>query len=111
MTTCAHCGTPMPIPTGRASRKRYCTTECRKTAWRHRHRDDQAHTDPDDVVPHRVPGVPAVATAFPDAVPTPGGQHHCPHCRQPLAIISVVIPADAALIRPPEVPQDHSQHR
>ena len=32
----------------------------------------------------------------------------CPHCRQPLAIISVVIPADAATVRPPEAP--HTAH-
>ena len=50
------------------------------------------------------PGVLAVPTAFPDDVPTHGGQHRCPHCRQPLAI--VVIPADAAIVRPPEAPPD-----
>ena len=99
MTTCAHCSTPMPTPAGRASRKRFCTTECRKAAWRQRHRND-AITDTD-----RVPdGVPAVPTAFPDDVPNHGGQHRCPHCRQPLAIVSVVIPADAAIVQPPEVP-------
>src|SRR5262249_6435563 len=53
-----------------------------------------------------VPAVLAVPTAFPDDVPTHGGQHRCPHCRQPLAIISVVIPADAAVVRPPEVPHN-----
>jgi hypothetical protein len=106
MITCAHCGTAIPTPTGRASRKRFCTTECRKAAWRERHRHDTL-TGADtgaDLVPHVVPGVLTVPTAFPDDVPNPGGQHRCPHCRQPLAIISVVIPADAAIVRPPEVP-------
>ena len=100
----------MPTPTGRASRKRFCTTECRKAAWRERHRND-GPTDTDiapgvvpGVVADVVPGVLAVPTAFPDDVPNHGGRHRCPHCRQPLAIISVVIPADAAIIRPPEVP-------
>jgi hypothetical protein len=97
--TCAHCGTAMPTPTGRASRKRFCNTACRKAAWRERHRDDNI-TDADVV-----PGILTVPTAFPDDVPHHGGQHRCPHCRQPLAIISVVIPAAAAIIRPPEVPQ------
>jgi hypothetical protein len=95
---CAHCGTAMPTPTGRAARKRYCSIECRKAAWRERHRD---------VVPVAVPNVPAVprvATAFPDDVPTPGGQHRCPHCRTPLAIISVIVPANAATVHIPEVP-------
>jgi hypothetical protein len=90
----------MPTPTGRASRKRFCNDDCRKAAWRERHRDN---TDRGDVVPLAVPAVSAVSTAFPDDVPTPGGQHRCPHCRQPLAIISVVIPADAAVVKPPEV--------
>jgi len=101
--TCAHCGTAMPTPTGRASRKRFCNTACRKAAWRERHRDDNITSA--DVVPHVVPAILAVPTAFPDDVPHHGGQHRCPHCRQPLAIISVVIPAAAAIIRPPEVPQ------
>jgi hypothetical protein len=103
MITCAHCGTAMPTPTGRASRKRFCNTECRKAAWRERHRGDNVHRA--DLVPNIVPGVVSVPTAFPDDVPNHGGQHRCPHCRQPLAIISVVIPADAAIVRPPEVPQ------
>jgi len=88
----------MPTPTGRAARKRFCGVDCRKAAWRDRHRHDTV-----PAVPLGVPGVPAVPTAFPDDVPTRGGQHRCPHCRQPLAIISVVIPADAAVINPPEV--------
>ena len=92
MIACAHCGTAMPTPTGQASRKRYCGVHCRKAAWRERHRHDPVH-----------PAVPAVPSAFPDDVPTPGGHHHCPNCRQPLAIISVVIPADAAIVNPPEV--------
>jgi len=93
----AQCGTAIHIPTGRASRKRYCTVACRKTAWRQRHRNDATRE-------HVVPlAVPAVATAVPDDVPTRGGHHRCPHRRQPLAIVSVVIPADAAHVKPPEV--------
>ena len=108
MTTCAHCGTAMPKPTGRAARKRYCGVDCRKAAWRERHHHDAVPTDVRrdghrDVVPLAVPGVPGVLTAFPDGVATPGGQHRCPNCRQPLAVISVLIPADAAVIKPPEV--------
>lgn len=101
MIACAQCGTAMPTPTGRASRKRYCTIACRKAAWRERHRNDAVR---DDIVPLAVPAVPTilgVATAVPDDVPTPGGHHRCPHCRQPLAIVSVVIPADAAEVKPP----------
>lgn len=108
MTTCAHCGTAMPTPTGRASRKRFCGVDCRKAAWRkrQRHHDHPGDTGNDarrDVVPLAVPTIPAVATAFPDDVPTPGGQHRCPHCQQPLAVISVLVPAAAAHVHTPEV--------
>ena len=101
MIACAHCGTAMPTPTGQASRKRYCGVHCRKAAWRERHRHDPVH--PAVPAVPAVPPVPPVPRAFPDDVPTPGGHHHCPNCRQPLAIISVVIPADAAIVNPPEV--------
>ena len=96
VTSCAHCAATMAIPTGRQARRRYCTDTCRKAAWRDRHRDDNIVTDlvTDTVV---------VPTAFRDDVATPGGQHRCPHCHQPLAIISVVIPAGAADITVPEV--------
>lgn len=100
MIACAHCGTAMPTLTGRAARKRFCSVDCRKAAWRERHHDDDVRAD---VVPHVVPDVAVVPTAFPDDAPTRGGRHRCPHCHQPLAIVSVVIPADAALVKPPEV--------
>jgi MYND finger len=100
VTACAHCGTAMPTPTGRASRRRYCTDACRKAAWTKRHRDA---LDDHDIVAAVVADPVVVATAFRDAVPTDGGQHRCPHCRQPLAVISVLVPAAAAHIRTPEV--------
>lgn len=95
MTACQQCGTVMPIPIGQAGRKRFCGVECRKKAWRQRHRDN--------TVPAVPPAVPGVVAAFPDEVPIPGGQHRCPHCRQPLAVISVLVPAAAAHVQPPEV--------
>jgi hypothetical protein len=67
---CAQCGIAMPTPTGRASRKRYCNVACRKAAWRERHRHD---TSNGDMVPHTVPDVLAVPTAFPDDVPSTAG--------------------------------------
>jgi hypothetical protein len=89
----------MPTPTGRASRRRYCTDACRKAAWTQRHRD---HPGDRDIVANVVADV-VVPTASRDAVPTPAGQHRCPHCRQPLAVISVVVPAAAAHITTPEL--------
>lgn len=95
---CARCASLMPAPTGRTARKRFCSDACRKAAWRDRHRDDVP-----DIVANVVPGV-AVPTPSRDDVATPGSQHRCPHCRQPLAIISVVIPAGAAVVPLPEPP-------
>jgi uncharacterized protein with PIN domain len=109
MTSCAHCGAPIPRPTGRQARRRYCDERCRKAAWRRRHHHDTvAHVVADivpvpDNVPNIVPDVVTVPTASRDAVPTPGGQHRCPHCRQPLAVISVIVPAAAAHVPTPEV--------
>jgi hypothetical protein len=100
LTSCAHCGTAMPLPTGRRARQRYCSELCRKAAWRDRHRDDPA---PSDIVSTTVPDLVAVPTAFRDAVANPGGQHRCPHCHMPLAIVSVIVPAAAAHIDTPEV--------
>jgi uncharacterized protein with PIN domain len=100
-TSCAHCGTAVPLPTGRQARKRYCTELCRKAAWRDRHRDTITARD---IVPNVVSDSVVVPTASRDDVATPGGQHRCPHCRQPLAIISVVIPANAAIVQLPEAP-------
>ena len=100
MTSCAHCGTTMPTPTGRRARKRYCSELCRKAAWRDRHRDDETTRD---IVPHDVPDPVGIPIASRDAVANPGGQHRCPHCHQPLAIISVIVPAAAAHVPTPEV--------
>jgi hypothetical protein len=91
----------MPAPAGRAARKRFCGDSCRKAAWRDRHRNDLVDDVP-HIVPNVVPGV-IVPTPSRDDTPSPGSQHRCPHCRQPLAVISVIIPAAAAHIPTPEV--------
>ena len=100
MTSCAHCGTAMPTPTGRTSRRRYCGDRCRRDAWLRRRYGTPPATD---IVVDDVPDSVLVATTTQDAVATPGGQHRCPHCRKPLAVISVIVPAAAAHIPTPEV--------
>lgn len=99
-TCCAQCGTGIPTPAGRASRRRFCSDACRKTAWRLHH--DPTVRRGRDVVAHVVPTPAVVATASRDDVANPGGHHRCPHCHAPLAIISVVIPEDAAVVHPPQ---------
>lgn len=100
MISCPQCGTTMPTPTGRQARKRYCTEACRKAAWRNRHRHDPAEPD---TVADTVLDVVVVSTPSRDEDPTRGGQHRCPHCRRPLVVISVLVPAAGAHIPTPEV--------
>jgi hypothetical protein len=92
----------MPAPTGRASRRRYCSDRCRRYAWLQR-RYGGGPQPATDIVADDVPNDDDVATTSSDAAATPGGQHRCPHCRQPLAVISVLVPAAAAHIPTPEV--------
>ncbi|MBO0841039.1 MAG: hypothetical protein J2O49_09495 [Sciscionella sp.] len=102
MTNCAHCGRPITI-TSRNPNRRYCSPRCRVADWHTR--NDRSHLvlpDEDDVandVPNEVPNdVPNQ-----NAVPAANGVQHCPHCREPLAVISVLVPAAAAHIPTPEV--------
>jgi endogenous inhibitor of DNA gyrase (YacG/DUF329 family) len=101
MTNCPQCHIAMPTPTGRSARRRYCSDACRKTAWEQRHRDTNTSAVHSDAADDH----PAVRVLWPapvaDDVATPDGQHRCPNCRKPLTIINVVIPADAAIVKPP----------
>src|SRR5437763_4744914 len=99
-TRCAHCGKTMPAPSGRASRRRYCGDRCRRDAWLNRRYGTRANAD---IVVDDAAEIVLIPTTTQDAVATPGGQHRCPHCRQPLAVISVIVPAAAAHIPTPEV--------
>jgi endogenous inhibitor of DNA gyrase (YacG/DUF329 family) len=125
MTSCAHCSRPITV-TSRNPNRRYCSPRCRVADWHARH--DRTHlagpgTLPNDVhddVPRNaaandvadlVPdtaktrasnGVPA-----PNGVPAANGDQRCPHCRQPLAVNSVLVPAAAAHIPTPEVIHMH----
>lgn len=104
MTTCALCTAPIPAPAdGRHARRRYCSDTCRKIAWKQRHQARPA--DPDVVtVTGDVTNTVTDATPIQDQVPTRGSQHRCPRCHQPLAVVSVIVPAAAATITPPEAP-------
>lgn len=129
MTSCAHCSRPITI-TSRNPNRRYCSPRCRVADWHARHDrthlavlDDVTNHVPDDVT-NDVPTTAAandVADLVPDtadtqasngfpalnAVPAANGDQRCPHCRQPLAVISVLVPAAAAHIPTPEVIHMH----
>ncbi|MBV8181247.1 MAG: hypothetical protein JO045_21090 [Mycobacterium sp.] len=104
MTTrdCAHCGTPITVTT-RNPNRRYCSPRCRVADWHARNR--RAHNDVANVA-NGVNGVPNIAAAiqpFDNAVRPVNGATRCPHCQHELAVIAVVIPADAAHVQTPEV--------
>lgn len=100
MTTanCLGCGTTITVTT-RNPNRRYCSPRCRKAAWQaHRRANHRVGDDVDDVVDVVHP-----RNGLPHAVPAANGVARCPHCRQELAVVAVVIPADAAHVQPREV--------
>lgn len=111
--SCVTCTAPITI-SRRNPNRRYCSPRCRVADWHRRH--DRPH--PDNAVPEHtnaVPNavanvVPTPATTYiaptngvPDTSNTANGEQRCPHCRQPIAIIAVLVPPTAAHVRTPEV--------
>ena len=104
MTTanCLGCGTTITVTT-RNPNRRYCSPRCRKAAWQARHRTNQSIGDnAANAVTHDIDDVLDVVHP-PHAVAAANGLARCPHCPQKLAVIAVVIPADAAHVQPQEV--------
>ena len=98
-TTCATCGTAITVTT-RNPNRRYCSPRCRAADWHARNRStgdgivDGSNDVRDGVQPRNT---------VPDTVQAANGVTQCPHCRHELAVIAVVIPADAAHVQTPEV--------
>lgn len=103
---CATCGTEITVTT-RNPNRRYCSPRCRKATWQARRRTN--HRIGDDVanaVTHAADDVLDVGeprNGLPRAVAAANGIARCPHCRQELAVIAVVIPAEGAHVQTPEV--------
>jgi hypothetical protein len=104
---CVSCGQPITITTRNPTR-RFCSPRCRVADWHTRH--DRTHLD--RAVPNAVPapdavpnGVASQANAVPtmNGVPAANGIQRCPNCHHELAVIAVVVPANAAHIPTPEV--------
>jgi hypothetical protein len=89
-STCVTCGNPIVV-TRRNPNRRFCTSRCRAANWHARRRGNGANDVHDTI--HDVP----------DGVRPANGVTRCPHCRHELAVIAVVIPADAAHVSTPEV--------
>ena len=95
--TCVTCGSPITVTT-RNPNRRFCSPRCRAADWHARNRSNDVVNGANDV---------ADAVRTPTPYPTPFGpptaSPQCPHCRHELAVIAVVIPADAAHVQTPEV--------
>jgi endogenous inhibitor of DNA gyrase (YacG/DUF329 family) len=74
IANCLGCGTTITVTT-RNTNRRYCSPRCRKAAWQARARRTNHRVGGEDVV---------------------GAGGAVPHCRQEIAPVAVVIPADAA---------------
>jgi endogenous inhibitor of DNA gyrase (YacG/DUF329 family) len=96
---CLTCGTAITVTT-RNPNRRYCSQRCRSADWHARNR--RAHTAVANDANH-VADVVQIRSDVGDAVRPANGVTRCPHCRHELAVIAVVIPADAAHVQTPEV--------
>jgi hypothetical protein len=110
---CVTCGQTITV-TSRNPNRRFCSPRCRAADW-HARNDRRAprtahavlHTGND--VPHDVPNVVPAAISLPDnGIPAANGVQRCPHCHRELAVIAVIIPAEAAHIPTPEVIPNHA---
>ena len=88
--TCATCGSRITVTT-RNPNRRFCSSRCRVADWHAHHRRN--------VVANAV----HTCSEVPKAVPAANGVTKWPHCRHDLAVVAVVIPADAARVSTPEV--------
>ena len=96
-STCVNCGSPITVTT-RNPNRRFCSPRCRVADWHVRNRSNDVANGANDVTDAVHP-----RNDVPDAVRAANGVARCPHCRHELAVIAVVIPADAAHIPTPEV--------
>lgn len=97
---CATCGRVFTVPANNPHR-RYCAPRCRVADWRHRH-----HPDPADRTGDTANGANAVTNAANVVTAGTGAtaDPRCPHCHQPVTVISLLIPPAAAHVPTPTPP-------
>ena len=104
--SCAGCGRPIEVPANNPH-KRYCSPRCRVADWHHHH---DRPPDPADGQPRPagadVPNAVPASNAVPNAVPVPnaaaaGPTPRCPHCRQPVTVLNLLVPPAAAHVTVP----------
>ena len=107
---CGTCFTPSP----RKPAHTYCCERCRATAWRHRRRDAARRVD--ELTAERATSSSTTSTTTTDVnhatndVTNDVGENevnavqHCPHCRQPIALITLIVAPAAAHVTIPTLP-------
>lgn len=122
--SCPVCGTSF-TPSPRKPGHTYCCERCRATAWRHRRRDAAhrvaeltVHRDTSTSTTTTTVGVRPVShdvtnedgtnsdtnedsNGDPNAV---NAMQHCPHCHQPIAVITLILSPAAAHVTVPTPP-------
>lgn len=99
--TCPTCGNPVTVTT-RNPNRRYCNPRCKALGWRRRARGlpENGNLIPPNDVANGANPVNAVANGESTrAIQT------CPHCRQPISLITLIVPPAAAHVTVPQPPQ------
>ena len=114
--SCPVCGTRF-APSPRKPTHTYCGERCRATAWRHRRRDAARRVA--ELTAERATSSSTTSTTTTDVnhvtndVTNDVGENevtavqNCPHCRQPIALITLIVSPAAAHVTiptPPPIP-------
>lgn len=105
--SCPTCGTPITVTT-RNPNRRYCSPRCKALGWRRRANglpENHERTPPNDVANEAdgANGVANAVNALANGESTRAIQT-CPHCRQPISLITLIVPPAAAFVTLPDPP-------
>ncbi|MGH8921651.1 MAG: hypothetical protein ACRD0H_25500 [Actinomycetes bacterium] len=105
--SCPVCDTPW-TPKPSHPNQRYCSTRCRRTGWQRR-----AKGLPENGVANGADGTNAAPNGAANGVNAGNGVANgegvravaaCPHCRQPISLITLIVPPAAAFVTVPDPP-------
>jgi endogenous inhibitor of DNA gyrase (YacG/DUF329 family) len=98
--TCPVCATPW-TPHPNHPNRRYCSPRCKALGWRRRAKglpENGERTSPNGVA-NGANAVNAVANGE-----STRAVQACPHCRQPISLITLIVPPAAAFVTVPDPP-------